>query len=279
MTDRDDDTFNQFAERFARIEPLVSDRPTTRARRAAVVPFAVATVALIVAAVVFGGIALGGRLASSGPAASGPVAAMTIAPTVGPSPVPSPPARESSDPVALVPLDPAKPPREIPPPCLVHGTTTDRLVTTPAQDATSSLTVLVGRVNGVGSAQWNTTDSQPPGQIDQDAGSVLRLVRIAVESTIRGVPVPAVITVWIPGGTIGCQQYLIGGFGSDIAVGDRYVVFLRSGLPRTGLSGVFQAWQLWSISGDFVATEFTPNLRLEELLDQLRTDAGASKTP
>ena len=278
MTDRDDDTFNLFAERFARIEPLVSDRPTTRRRRATVGPLVVATVAVIAAAVL-GGVALGGRLASTGPATSDPGAARTNAPAIGPSFAASPQDRPSSESVALVPLDPAQSPREIPPPCLIHATMTDRLMTTPAQDATSSLTVLVGRVSGVGAAQWNTSDGQPPGEVDQDAGSVLRLVRIDVESTIRGVAVPAVITVWIPGGTIGCQQYLIGGFRSDLAVGDRYVVFLRSGLPRTGLTGVFQAWQLWSISGDSVATEFTPNVRLQELLDQLRAGAAATKAP
>jgi hypothetical protein len=281
MTDRDDDTFNQFAERFARIEPLVSDRPTTNARPRTVrrVAVAVATVALIVAAVGLGGVVLGGRLASSGPAASGAVAVKTIAPTIGPSTAASPPGQPSSDPVSLVPLDPAQPPRELPPPCLIHMTTTDQLITTPAQDATSSLTVLIGRVSDVGSAQWNTPDGQPPGKVDLDAGSVLRLVRIEVESTIRGVAVPSVITVWILGGTIGCQQYLIGGFPRDVAIGDRYVVFLRSGLPRTGLTRVFQAWQLWSIRGDSVATESTPNVRLEELLDQLRSGAAASKAP
>jgi hypothetical protein len=279
MTDRDDETFSRFAEHFAKIEPLVSDRPTTTDRRAAVGPGPRTIVGGIVIALVVGGVVLGGRLGQLGTAASGPVADATTVPSVAATDPSSPSPRRSTEPVALVPLDPAQPPREVPPPCLVHMTTYDRMVTTPAQDATSSLTVLVGRVSGVGAAQWNTTDGQPPGLDDADAFSVLRLVRIEVESTIRGVPVPSVVTVWILGGTIGCQEYLIGGSPQGIAVGDHYVVFLRSGVPRIPLDGVFEAWQLWAIRGDSVTTEFTPNLRLDEVLNQMRGGTAPTESP
>jgi hypothetical protein len=279
MTDRDDETFSRFAERFAKIEPLVSDRPATSDRRAAIRRGPATVVAMFVIALVVGGVVLGGRPGQLGTAASGPVADATTVPSVAATDPSSPSPRRSTEPVALAPLDPAQPPREVPPPCLVHMTTTDRLLTTPAQDATSSLTVVIGSASGVGAAQWNTVDSQPPRQDDADAGSVLRLVRIEVESTIRGVPVPSLITVWILGGAIGCQQYWIGGFPPTIAVGDRYVVFLRSGVPRIPLDGVFEAWQLWAIHGDSVTTEFTPNLRLDDVLNQMRGDSAPTESP
>lgn len=55
----------------------------------------------------------------------------------------------------------------------------------------------------------------------------------------------------------------------DIAVGDRFVVFPGGAAPRNGLTGVVQAWQLWSINGNSITTSFTPTLPLQEVLEPL----------
>jgi hypothetical protein len=262
MTVHDNDTFDRFAERFARIEPLVADRPATGARRSSRSPGAPAALAtatvVVVAAIVLGGVLLGGRFGPPGPA--------SITGTMPPASSDLP----SAGPVALVPLDPVDPPAELPPPCLSHTTVFDRLITTPAEDAANSRTVLIGRVSGVGGGQWNTATGRPPGHDHPDGFSAFRLVRVEVESVVRGVPAPAAITVWILGGRIGCHQFSVGDFRAEIAIGERYILFLRDAAPRTGLTSVVEAWQMWSIDGRSVDTTFAPDLPLEEVLDQMR---------
>ncbi|MBA2381574.1 MAG: hypothetical protein H0V73_05625 [Chloroflexi bacterium] len=289
MTDRDDETFGRFAVRFARIEPFVADRPRDVARRRPIGPAFAAALGVMVAVMVVGGIMLGGRLGFPAPVASRPAGDGSIAGSpdasgvaVKPPPASAPgPASGPVEPVAIVPLDPAEPPEELPPPCLTRMTTYDRMVTTPAEDAANSQTVVVGRVTGVGAAQWNTPGGRAPVTRPErsEAADVIRLIRIEVEETIRGVPVAPVITIWIPGGTIGCQRYLMGGFMDDIAIGDRYLVFVGDDSPRNGLVGVLQAWQLWPIDGPRVTTEFVPNLSLADVLEQMRASPPVSSAP
>lgn len=284
MTDQDDETFARFAGRFARIEPLVADRPRTLARRRSVWSAVLASAGVAVAVLVIGGVVLGGRLGFMAPVASQPTGddgSYGASPGVSTVPGPTPVAPSSGlvAPGALVPLDPAEPPEELPPPCFATTTMYDRMVTTPAEDAARSVTVLVGRVTGVGAAQWNTAGGRAPATDHPDAANVMRLLRIEVEETIRGKPVPSVITIWIPGGTIGCHQFDIGGTPRNIAVGDQFVVLIGDGEPRSGLDGILPASQLWPTDGTRVTTEFDPNLPLAGVLEQMRASPRPSEAP
>jgi hypothetical protein len=60
--------------------------------------------------------------------------------------------------------------------------------------------------------------------------------------------------VWVQGGQIGCHGYWAGV--GDIAVGSRSAFLLVPNAPRPNVPDVQEAWQVWSISGDQVATEF-----------------------
>jgi hypothetical protein len=283
MTDRDRATFEAFAARFAAVEAVCPDRPIVharvrdrgrRSRSAMAVAMLLGGVVVLVA-----GVAAGSQLFVARPVASSPgngsVASVASSPTATANPIPS---SEPSDLVALVPLDPMTPPATLPPPCAGHVTVYDRLITSPAQDAGMSRSVIVGRVMAVGAAQWNTAGGRPPQHDHPEASNVIRLVRVEVEATIRGMPVADVITVWMLGGKIGCDTFGISGV-PELAAGDRLVFFLKETAPKTGLAGAFEAWQAWAIDGDTVTTEFVPDVPLADVLDQLRADPASSDAP
>jgi hypothetical protein len=140
--------------------------------------------------------------------------------------------------------------------------------------------VVVGRVIAVGAAQWNTPDGAPPSRDIRHASplDVMKVARIAVETTARGPVEPDVETVWIAGGTIGCDEFRVSWL-PDVRPGQRYVVFLKAVAPRTGQAGVVQAFQLWAITGDSVATSFVGAVPLGELIAQLRADPASSAAP
>ena len=273
MNERDRATFDAFASRFAAIEPTVAERPRTprRTRSTASIP---AAMGLLVVGAVLTAAVLSGRVdrrlpASTPLATVRPVAAST-------SPTGSRPGR-----VGLIPVDPARPPATLPPPCFSVTSIYDRAVTTPAEDALRSTSVVIGRVVDVGDAQWNTTDGEPPSP-SRAAGptDVVRLIRVDVEGQIRGATVPKVSTVWIHGGTIGCTQFGISDASLRLDTGDRFVVLLNADPLRLRLTGgpfdpssggLLHAWQLWRISGARVTTEFERDLSLDVLLDGMRT--------
>ena len=105
----------------------------------------------------------------------------------------------------------------------------------------------------------------------------MRLVRLEIEETIHGSAQPRVVTIWVNGGTIGCDEFRLSSV-PEISSGGRYVVFLDATAPRTGQAGVVRAWQLWSIQADSVRTE-VGSVPLDELVDQIQADPRPSPTP
>ena len=280
MIDRDHDTFEAFAVRFAAVEALVPARPAMRPRgtRRSIATFAAAAAAVFV--LVVGG-AVGSRLLSTGPVATASHDASVVALASPPaSSLVTPPSQSHAPPseIVLAPLDPARPVETLRPPCYSHYAIVDRMVTTPAQDAAGSTSVVIARATAVGAAQWNAPDGRPRDQWAVGPFDVMRLVRLEVETTIHGAVQPEVITVWVPGGTIGCDEFRLSGI-PDLAPGGRYVVFLNATATRTAQAGVVGAWQLWSISGDSVGTPQVGPVPLDELITQIRAGPRSSSTP
>jgi hypothetical protein len=283
MTERDRETFEAFAARFALIEAIVPDRPRAERVRARGVRWGRLGVAAVgfVAVVLVGG-AIGGRLllgaglagasgrpdadASAPPAATAPVAA--AAPTS--TPVPYAPV--------LVPLDPPSPVETLPPPCYQHYTTDDRAATSPAQDAASATSVVIARVGAIGAARWNTPDGRPRGRYLSEPSDVMRFVHLDIESTIHGETMPALVTAWVVGGTIGCQEFDVSWL-PTITVGAEYVVFLHDVSPKTGQPGVLAAPEVWAIRDGSVATPFSGAVPVNELVAQINADPRSSATP
>ena len=159
---------------------------------------------------------------------------------------------------ALVPLDPASPPEDVPGSCQTVVVMEDRALTTIEQDAENSTAVVIGTVTGIGEAQWNTPLGDRPTGTSIGPSQVFRLIRVDVRTVVKG-SVPTVLTLWIPGGQIGCHGFWGGIRGSGRPdVGSRYALFLGNAASRTrrALPGIVPAWQIWSIEGDIVTTTF-----------------------
>lgn len=273
MNEHDTDTFARFARRFAGIEAEIQDPPALgRVRDGAVrvrrnvrsMSSVLAALAVVVVILVVAPFILSGPTdapTSSVPAAVG--SASTPTPLVTTSPAPTG--------AAVVPLDPSASPEDLPGPCLTTGTIDDRAITTLEQDTRMSSTVEVGTVSGIGATQWNTADGHPPADPHPDAFAVVRLVRLEVETVVKGEPGP-VATVSIPGGVIGCNLFFVSWFPRDVEVGRRYVFFLGSG-ARYWPGGVSGVWQMWPIEADQVRTSFEGLVPLATFIERA-TAAG-----
>lgn len=266
MSERDSETFERFARRFAGIEADVKNPPPFgRARNSATnnlgprrsISPAIVVLALAVAVVTLASLIAGGRITPPTPRPPAAAGSSSAPPLFTPSP--------ALTQAALVPLDPTSPPQQLTGPCANYSTIVDRLITTIEQDARASSAVVVGTVVGIGKAQWNTPDGRPPQRPDVDASRVLRLLRIEVETVVKGTA-PAVATIWIPGGMIGCDRFHMGGFPSVVDVGSRYVFFLSDIAPRLKLEGSMGVRKMWSVEGDLVATDVEGRVTLAVLI-------------
>ena len=169
---------------------------------------------------------------------------------------------------ALVPLDPASPPKVPLGPCQTVVAIDDRLLTTIEKDAANATAVVIGTVTGVGNAQWNTLGGLQLNGNPSEPSQVFRLLRVNVETVVKG-SVPEILTLWIPGGDIGCHGFWGGMRGEGRPeVGSRYAFFLQATAPRTDLPGIDQAWQIWSIDGDRVTTTFEGSVPLSTFIER-----------
>jgi len=269
MNDSDELVFERFARRLSGIEAEVKDPPPFGVERR---PHAGGNIGLRVAnlsiarlltvLVLIVGIAVAAPILGGGPSTPPASTAAAVAPVVSPSQAPSD--------AALVPLDPATAPTDLPGRCQTVVTMDDRALTTIEQDAANSTAVVIGTVTGVGKAQWNTLLGDRPNGSSTGPSQVFRLVRVDVETVVKG-SVPMVLTLWIPGGQIGCHGFWGGirGIGRP-DVGSRYAFFLGSPASRTrrALSGVVPAWQIWSIDGDRVTTDSDGKVPLATFIER-----------
>lgn len=275
MNEPDEQVFERFARRLAAIEAEVKDPPPFRVGRLArdggnIGPRVanLSTARSLAVLVVIVGVAVAGPIVGGRP--STPPTSTPAAVVPGPSASPAVSPSQAPSDVGLIPLDPATAPSDLPGRCQTVVTMDDRALTTIEQDAANSTAVVIGTVTGVGKAQWNTPLGNPPNGDATGPSQVFRLVRVEVETVVKG-SVPTVLTLWIPGGQIGCHGFWGGirGIGRP-DVGSRYALFLGNAASRTrrALPGVVPAWQIWPIDGDRVTTEFEGRVPLATFIQR-----------
>lgn len=109
----------------------------------------------------------------------------------------------------------------------------------------ASTAVFEGTITTIGSAEWNTLDGKAPDH--GGATLVRRMTTVRVGTAGKGV-VDGDVTVALPGGTIGCTTYQLGGF-ADVHVGDRIVLFVEQ-FGETKLQGLGMATVGWLVGPD-----------------------------
>lgn len=127
--------------------------------------------------------------------------------------------------------------------------------------------VLIGRVEEMGTARWNTDSGErPEGTRWPRNGMIYRPVTIAVDRLVKGsVSIPT-LTIWHLGGTVGCDHFSVAGQ-TDLEVGSEYALFLDLALGISGqrVTQLFDgdAWPLGEngkvqspLEGDFSVDSF-----------------------
>ena len=258
MNDFDDDAvFDKFARRFRDVETIVKD-PPPRHRALAGSGGTGGSGATSVSAGMLGLAAIVVVAALAGPSIIQSTAVSQ--PTGAEDSSATQPTASSASLDAGIPLDPSFPAGELPGPCQRHVTITDALTTTIEDDARISDSVVVGSVIGLGHGQWNTIGGRVPADRHLTPDVVLRLVRVRVETVIKGA-MPDVATFWLAGGVIGCHTF-DGGLLPPIDVGSRYVFLLDARNPSNGITAL-EARRALPVVGDMVVAG-DQNLPLEE---------------
>jgi hypothetical protein len=196
---------------------------------------------------------------------SGPTPFPSDRPIARASPSATPPQASTSarppatdEPIVLSALEPDEPPVQLAGECLGHMTIIDYAFEPTVPFLThQAASVILGRVGAVGSGRWNSSNGAPPQDLDDQAMPVIRLVRIDVDRTVTGPPVPATIVVWVPGGTIGCQMWSQTGDPGPLAPGDRFALFVGWRRPAIRLNDLrsANAWLRIDAAGQIQADE------------------------
>jgi hypothetical protein len=206
-----------------------------------------------------------GDVQAAGPAPTAPAVDTSPAAVATQSVPPSAPA-ETEPP--LPPLDPPTPPEQVPGECIARDLVFDRFEIPPELLASSSETVVIGTVEAVGKAQWNTPDGEAPSRKEAAADKVFRLIRVHWTQEF-GSALPNPTVVWIQGGEIGCDRLTHGDYPQDLAVGAEYAFFLRDVPPASGMPDVLSVIQMWPIVGGTVTTLFGKTMTAEELAQRI----------
>ncbi len=209
-----------------------------------------------------------------------PQATQAPAAAVGPSGWPTDAAREGALVFeSLVPLAPAVSPKPIDSECRHFAEIVDRVPPTIEAMARRKLTIVAGTVTDVGPGQWNTENAEPPASVnDLYPYDVIRLLRISTDASLAGDIAGPLLTIWVPGGSIGCSEFINSDAPSNIESGQRFVLFLDRVPLRNGLANVDRAVQLWSIGGsDLVSTPEDGAMSVAELVSRLNTAGSTSR--
>jgi hypothetical protein len=167
---------------------------------------------------------------------------------------------------AYMPLDPSPPPEAAEGPCGTTVQVVDRLVSSIETAVGASPTVVIARITGIGDARWNTPDGRAPARSAVTSTGVIRLVQIDVGSVLKGMT-PVDLTVWVPGGEIGCHRFTPGLI-PDLAVGGQYVMLLDGGAAAASPDGVGGVSEMWEVEDNRVATPFEV-LPLSEFMERV----------
>lgn len=172
-------------------------------------------------------------------------------------------------------LDPAVPPEELPGPCQSHVTVVDRVGLPLESEVGLFDTILIGRVRGVGAAQWNTSTGAAPRLGNAEPSDVMRLVRIHWTS-LFGQELPSVTTAWVPGGTIGCHKFVYGDIPELIPNGDEFAFFITSRRPSSGAPDVPSVGEMWRVVSGSVMSPSDEPIEVPTFLERVALGLAGS---
>jgi hypothetical protein len=159
-------------------------------------------------------------------------------------------------------LDPSTAPAELPGDCDPHYGTLDRIQLPVQARAAASHSVVRGTVDAIGQAQWNTPGTKPPDAKLANSLDVMRLFRVTGATTLAGEAISADV-FWVPGGTIGCVTFTIGGY--DMEVGEEYLFFLAANDAKSGPAGTLEANEIWPVVDGVVTTPTEGKMTVSQL--------------
>jgi hypothetical protein len=138
-------------------------------------------------------------------------------------------------------------------------------------------TVAVGDVVEVGSPTWNTPNGLSPDLSTRWPRGVIIYTPITIrtEATFKG-SLPSTVVIEVPGGTLGCHNYLVEGQ-TIPAVGSRLVLFLGPSVNSAGVSDSSKptSFEDWPVGvSDMVQTPAEGSVSLDNLR---QIAAGAAK--
>jgi hypothetical protein len=176
----------------------------------------------------------------------------------------------------LADLAPVTTPEQLPGPCLNHTMTLDTVPYTIDLLAETTPTIVVGTIDALGPASWNTDAGQAPVKPYVDATRVMRLARVSVDQVVAGDLSTSSPIVWLAGGTIGCHNFTISGIPGDLSAGQRYLLFLNATAPRTGIPGLLHVAHMWAVNGaGSVSTDADGQVDLSDVVARIKA-AGPS---
>lgn len=140
------------------------------------------------------------------------------------------------------------------PGCQRHLTTFDEAPVTMDLGGRIATSVLVASVEEAGPGRWRTADDKAP-EAHAAGTDVMRLLRLDVAEAVGGEKPTDSVVVWVPGGAIGCDLFMVQGFDVDFPRNQTYVFFLDERQdPTTSVKGVPRALWVWPVDGGSVLT-------------------------
>lgn len=129
---------------------------------------------------------------------------------------------------------------------ITHLTSFDRASLEVADLALVSTSVFVGTIRSISPAEWNTADGAP-----SEMASATFVRRMAAVEIVSGSNVApgAIVSVALPGGTIGCDSYRLSGF-VDAEVGDTVALFVQPVDADPETVGLGMARVGWPVGSD-----------------------------
>jgi len=146
-----------------------------------------------------------------------------------------------------------------------YSTSDDGVDPTIANLAPAADDIVVGTIVDIGDPEWNSVDGSDPGE-PRSADQVIRPVTIRVNAA-RETPEVSEMLVLAPGGTIGCQTFVLLGF-PELRPGQQYAMFLTHAGVNDG-STALATFEIWPVADSVVDTAREGAVPLDEFLARI----------
>jgi hypothetical protein len=143
-------------------------------------------------------------------------------------------------------------------------------------------TIVVGRITSVGEARWSTPADHPRGSSSGAPEFIYTPLTLEVEAPIRGSSVGNFIETFVGGGTVGagtagCTRLALAGVPADLAIGQRFAIFL---IDADLVPEHYRLNGFWSVAEDRVKTPYDGRLSIDDLRDRAAAVGyGPYRTP